>query len=448
MVFKWPSEWRDSDAMSYFISDFASTSVRPSRKLNFWSNLICAVCQYRKTPFVTISELKRCLAWRGVPPQCLEGVLEEMQNKRTVLKLEKLTETWSRWGFGVLASPLTSVWRRIVPDTSEQKFVVVSVLEECRSKVINSVYHNDDLLFTIQEWNNLMLTFVHPSNLENLNNYLGFRCDIVMYGDPVSLVKVRAPDEKVVSSISQVDIAIGKAKATRDALCSQIKQLSGKVNDLLTAARKAKNKNAALAHLRRKKLYERSIAKWEGALNNTESLLLQLEESQHNKTILSTLKVGAEALKQNKVSLNEVDDIMDQLDEYKSYEDDLNSAMTSLDTNVDCDMSLSEELANLLADNSEPPPKKQDREVIDLTLEEEGDIPDNTRLQDNMLSSEELAELYSIQEELDNAPTPPEEFDEVEHPVEREAPPKEMLARLSPELRRKPGRKLVGTLME
>ena len=65
-----------------------------------------------------------------------------------------------------------------------------------------------------------------------------------------------------------------------------------------------------------------------------------------------------------------------------------------------------------------------------------------------MLSSEELAELYSIQEELDNAPPPPEEFDEVEHPVEREAPPKEMLARLSPELRRKPGRKLVGTLME
>ena len=71
-----------------------------------------------------------------------------------------------------------------------------------------------------------------------------------MYGDPVSLVKVRAPDEKVVSSISQVDIAIGKAKATRDALCSQIKQLGGKVNELLTAARKAKNKNAALSHLR------------------------------------------------------------------------------------------------------------------------------------------------------------------------------------------------------
>ena len=90
--------------------------------------------------------------------------------------------------------------------------------------------------------------------------------------------------------------------------------------------------------------------------------------------------------------------------------------------------------------------QSQDRQIIDLTLEEEEeeeDIPDNTRPQDNMLSSEELAELYSIQEELDNAPPPPEEFDEVEHPVEREAPP-----RLSPELRRKPGRKLVGTLME
>jgi hypothetical protein len=33
--------------------------------------------------------------------------------------------------------------------------------------------------------------------------------------------------------------------------------------------------------------------------------------------ILSTLKVGAEALKQNKVSMSEVDEIMDQLDEVK-----------------------------------------------------------------------------------------------------------------------------------
>ena len=59
----------------------------------------------------------------------IEGVLEDMQNKQTVLKCHKLTETWSQWGLGVLASPITSVWKKIIPDTSEQKFVVVSVLE-------------------------------------------------------------------------------------------------------------------------------------------------------------------------------------------------------------------------------------------------------------------------------------------------------------------------------
>ena len=36
--------------------------------------------------------------------------------------------------------------------------------------------------------------------------------------------------------------------------------------------------------------------------------------------VLSTLKVGAEALKQNKVSLSEVDEIMDQLDEVLTLE--------------------------------------------------------------------------------------------------------------------------------
>ena len=71
-----------------------------------------------------------------------------------------------------------------------------------------------------------------------------------MYGDPVSLVKVRAANEKTVSNISQIDIAIGKAKMTKSALCTQVKELSSKVNELLSAAKKAKNKNEALSHLR------------------------------------------------------------------------------------------------------------------------------------------------------------------------------------------------------
>ena len=71
-----------------------------------------------------------------------------------------------------------------------------------------------------------------------------------MYGDPVSLVKVRAANEKTVSNISQIDIATGKAKMTKSALCAQVKELSCKVDELLSAAKKAKNKNEALSHLR------------------------------------------------------------------------------------------------------------------------------------------------------------------------------------------------------
>ena len=78
--------------------------------------------------------------------------------------------------------------------------------------------------------------------------------DIAVYGDPVSLVKVKAANEKTVSDISQIDIAIGKAKMTKSVLSTQVKELSTKVNELLSAARKAKNKNEALSHLRFVKL--------------------------------------------------------------------------------------------------------------------------------------------------------------------------------------------------
>ena len=78
--------------------------------------------------------------------------------------------------------------------------------------------------------------------------------DIAVYGDPVSLVKVKAANKKTVSDISQIDIAIGKAKMTKSILSTQVKELSTKVNELLSAARKAKNKNEALSHLRFVKL--------------------------------------------------------------------------------------------------------------------------------------------------------------------------------------------------
>ena len=32
-------------------------------------------------------------------------------------------------------------------------------------------------------------------------------------------------------------------------------------------------------------MYEKTAAQWEGALNNTESVLLQLQSAQHNKTV-------------------------------------------------------------------------------------------------------------------------------------------------------------------
>ena len=45
--------------------------------------------------------------------------------------------------------------------------------------------------------------------------------------------------------------------------------------------------------------------------------------------------------------------------QYKSYEEDLHGALTSQDTVSEGDVTLTEELAELLADNSEPPTKKQ-----------------------------------------------------------------------------------------
>lgn len=462
MKFKWPSEWKDFDAMSYLISDFTSSTVRPSRKLAFWSNLICDVCLYRKSPFVTHSDLKRCLAWQGNPPRCLDGVLDDMQSKHTVVKCNKLTETWSQWGFGILVSPITSVWQKIIPDNSEQKFVVVSVLEECKFKVLDHIHASSaTLLYTIKEWEDVLSQFIHHSNTDNFNKYLTFQRCITAHGDPISLIKVRGREEKFVQMITQIDVAIGAARSTRDMLVVRTKHLREQVNDFHIAAMQARNRNRteALANLRRKKMYEKSLENQDGALNNTESLLLQLQEAQQQKIIISTLKVGADALNKNKVSLTEVDNIMDQLEEYKEYEEDLNSALKFDTSHMSDETALEEELAALLTEDTGSPPAKKmlvAPDVIDLTEEDNDILTNPTPANDTkeLSAEEELDELTLIEEKLTSCPEPVsrtpnhrEEFEDSEHPVVRESVPKEVTARLSPELRRKPGRKLVGTLV-
>ena len=125
MVFKWPPDWRDPDAMAYYLSDFSSQAgelikstcssticlptvfsvmfiaaltlwpstrtsekpviisflvkadtvilpslVRPARKLAFWSRLISEVSLYRRTVVVTVEGIQKLLTWRGIEPRC------------------------------------------------------------------------------------------------------------------------------------------------------------------------------------------------------------------------------------------------------------------------------------------------------------------------------------------------------------------------------------------
>ena len=132
-------------------------------------------------------------------------------------------ETWSQWGIGLLAYPITSVWRKMARNTSEQKFVVVSVLKESHANVLLEVHQSDIHLYQIEEWNLLVGKYVHSGNLVEFNDYLVFLGDIILHGDPISLVKVRTKSEKKVSSLTQVDLAIGKAESTKKILENQIK---------------------------------------------------------------------------------------------------------------------------------------------------------------------------------------------------------------------------------
>ena len=402
--------------MSYFLSDFSSHNTKPIRKVNFWSNLIIAVCQYRRTPVITLTELRKCLLWKGMPPMCLKGVLDEMEKNKTVCVKDKFIQTWSQWGLQILASPLTNAWKKISRSVDQEKdFVIVSIYQKIRDDLLADLDAQAKHLFTKSEWEAFLLKHVAKSNVESFTQLLYSHGDIVIHGDPTLLVKVKTSKDSKVSPVSEIDIAIVKAELTKKHLHDRTQYLNSEISKLCSNAKASRSRQEALNILKRKKIYELSLQRWEGMLNNTESLLLQLCESQHHKDVIVTLKTGADALQQNRVSLSEIDKVMDQLDEYKEYEEDLTEALTS-SSHKESEEDLEIELEKIL----------NEHEVIDLTKDDETEVA------------------------LSNCPDVPTDYNlnESNQAVEDDLIPIHIKNRLSPETRRKPGRKITeGVLL-
>ncbi|CZT51576.1 related to protein SNF7 [Rhynchosporium secalis] len=178
------------------------------------------------------------------------------------------------------------------------------------------------------------------------------------------IVKLKAPNQKTPSPVTEEDITIASLKTLIKDLEIQTEVLTKKVDELATIAKEAvgrKNRVSALAALRSKKLAETTLTKRHATLAQLEEIFSKIEQAADQVELVGIMEDSTRVL----TGLNKevggvarVDDVVDQLREQMSQVDEVGNVIVEAgeSTNVVDEGEVDDELEAM---------ERQEREKIE-----------------------------------------------------------------------------------
>ncbi len=182
-------------------------------------------------------------------------------------------------------------------------------------------------------------------------------------------VKVKVPGEEA-TTITSEDQAISQLKELTEYLSHQTEILNRRIEELTKSAKDAvvkKNRVAALAALKSKKLAESSLQKRFATLSQLEEVAAKIEQASDNVQLVKVMATSTDALRslgEQVGGVEKVEDVVDRLREQMSAVDEVSSILAESAPAVD-EGEIDHELAALEAE------EKKKEEEIRLAMAEE-----------------------------------------------------------------------------
>ncbi|CAL0302355.1 unnamed protein product [Lupinus luteus] len=371
----------------------------------FWRDLIIKVATHFQFLLIRPSQVKNEWFNRGgLTPLCLDHVLSLMYNEGDITRTVDLADPTSGRLSQLFRKVSNLITRPSAPDiTSEECVIVTTLLKDKAAEVVKHLsesHWTSSCIVTMKKFQGIC---GGPEEASAILRYLS-GCGTAQYlsahkKEFVEGVKVSLSGASL-SSISNLDFDVLHLIWTTEKLQQQLDVIDRRYELSRKSAMDSLhsgNRKLALRYARELKLFNQSREKCSSLLNRVEEVLGVIADAESTKKVSEAMQIGARAIKENKISVEDVDlclrDLQESIDSQKEVERVLEQ--TSSYTDMD-DQDIEEEFMNLelaIVEESEvhtPTPEKACTGAEERASEVLNDAFSNLKLSDGQASAGKL----------------------------------------------------------
>ncbi|KAM0015736.1 putative Snf7 family protein [Helianthus debilis subsp. tardiflorus] len=412
VILKEVPDWDSEVTVSARFKAFSGQRSDWEPRYQFWKNLIIKIVRHLGIFIIRPSVVRN--VWfnqGGLVPLCIDHVLVELYNSGDLLCSSDLIDPKS----GQLTQLFHKV-RHLLPLSKpafplEDEFIVSSVLQEKSDEVVKLISEDHWTSSFIITMSKFQVICGGPKQASVILSHL-FKCGRAKYvairrNDLIEGVKVSL-SSKTISGATSSDYDILHLTWTAEKLQLQIDmidQLCNKSKTSALASLKSGNKVSARRHARELKLQSERREKCDVLLRRVEEVLRAIADAEDSKEVFEAIKSGTKAMKDKMITIEEVQQCLDDLDETITSQKQVEKVLGSVPPYYeDFDEDIEDELDKLM-EESRNTSAAREHETTSETAESLSNALSALKLADNDVTVKEPTEVSNVSKVLELAPS-------------------------------------------
>uniref|UniRef100_A0A1Q3F7D4 Putative m protein type n=1 Tax=Culex tarsalis TaxID=7177 RepID=A0A1Q3F7D4_CULTA len=374
----YPDTWHNDSRMGVLLSEFRVRTINPENydsKMKFWKEMIRNYCEHKGSGAVSIVELKRVFKRKGTIPYCLQTVFEDMLREGQLVGRgnfqRPVQDSWGGWAVDLLVKrPLGwgfgKVKEKVVGNAVDEgaEFVCTEVVKG-QSGVLEKLIQKQNkfnVLLSMEALKDLVKDAGFTDDgLELILHHMA--CQQRVYTEKLPdeghehkrvLLKFAAPGAKA-QPITDIERSIYNLEQTEQNLLKMIDKLEQDVSNALQLVKQniaEGKKQVAKSNLKKKHLLEKNLEKKMNVLDNVQTMLSRIHDTQTDRNVIEAYKIGSNALKNafadSGITLDTVDDTLAEMKEIMEQQDEMQTMISTPQTEIIDDLELEQELSDLI----------------------------------------------------------------------------------------------------